>query len=140
MRDVEALARTIWGEARNQGEDGMEAVACVVLNRLKVSQALGGFWWGDTIADICQKQWQFSCWNKSDPNREKLLKVTPEDRHYAIALAIANDAILGALKDKTGNATHYCVKGLKPRWADKEKPTATIRSHIFYRPKEVPEI
>ena len=31
--DVDIMARTLWGEARNQGKEGMEAVACVIMNR-----------------------------------------------------------------------------------------------------------
>ena len=29
----DVLARTLWAEARGEGQAGMEAVACVILNR-----------------------------------------------------------------------------------------------------------
>ena len=32
-RDIEIMAKTIYGEARGEGEEGMEAVACVIMNR-----------------------------------------------------------------------------------------------------------
>ena len=35
---IDVLARTIWGEARGEGTSGMSAVACVVINRVKIAQ------------------------------------------------------------------------------------------------------
>ena len=44
---ADTLARTIWGEARNESDTGMEAVAMVVLNRVAHAQKAGGkYWWG----------------------------------------------------------------------------------------------
>ena len=66
--EVDVLARTIWGEARGEGKEGMEAVASVILNRTEIAKRLDGYWWGNTIIQVCQKPYQFSCWNKLDPN------------------------------------------------------------------------
>ena len=35
MNDEDILARTLYGEARGEGIDGIEAVACVIMNRYK---------------------------------------------------------------------------------------------------------
>ena len=35
MSDVDILARTLYGEARGEGIDGIEAVACGIMNRFK---------------------------------------------------------------------------------------------------------
>ena len=35
MDDLQILARTLFGEARGEGDEGIEAVACVVMNRFK---------------------------------------------------------------------------------------------------------
>ena len=48
--DVELLARTLYGEARDQGEEGMTAVGNVVLNRLNKKS-----WYGDSIEEIIYK-------------------------------------------------------------------------------------
>ncbi len=70
--EADVLARTLWGEARSEGHVGMEAVASVVLNRVKVARDHGGkYWWGANIVQVCQKPYQFSCWNRSDPNFQK---------------------------------------------------------------------
>ena len=53
----------------------MEAVAAVILNRVRIARERGGYWWGDTIIRVCQKPYQFSCWNKHDPNYGRLLRV-----------------------------------------------------------------
>lgn len=44
MKDVDVLARTIFGEARGETVSGMEAVASVVMNRLAFSRRRGRYW------------------------------------------------------------------------------------------------
>ena len=70
--DVDALARTVFGEARGECLSGQEAVASVILNRVAFSGRRGGYWWGNTVYEVCHKPWQFSCWNQNDPNRRLL--------------------------------------------------------------------
>lgn len=60
---LDTLTKTIWGEARGEGREGMIAVAWVILNRASI-----GGWWGNSIETVCLKPWQFSCWNANDPN------------------------------------------------------------------------
>tara|TARA_R110001592_G_scaffold27763_21_gene102859 strand:- start:1596 stop:2096 length:501 start_codon:yes stop_codon:yes gene_type:complete len=129
-RDV--LARTLWGEARGEGTGGMQAVANVILNRVKVAQERGKFWWGNNIIQVCQKPYQFSCWNRSDPNFRKLQSVDAGDAHFAAALRMARRALAGTLADITLGATHYHAADIKPYWARGKKPTAVIGHHIFY--------
>ena len=137
--DIDILARTLWGEARGEGLTGMEAVALSILNRLAVSKQEGDYWWGNSISDICQKSYQFSCWNLYYSNHKKLLKLTPHDKLFKVALEIAEDAIAGLLfHDMTNGATHYHKAGLTPYWSKGEKHIAVIGRHVFYRIKEVP--
>ena len=35
--DISVMAGTLWGEARNQGDEGMIAVGNVIMNRVKAS-------------------------------------------------------------------------------------------------------
>lgn len=131
---VDVLARTIWGEARAEPQAGMEAVAAVVLNRVAITHAKGGgYWWGNDIISVCQKPYQFSCWNRSDPNYRKLIAVTPDNIHFATCLRIARRAVAGVLTDNTGGATHYHADYVSPYWAQGQRPTTTIGRHIFYR-------
>ena len=129
MNDQEAVARTLWGESRNQGEQGMTAVACVIVNRVNAKK-----WWGKTFHDVCLKPYQFSCWLPSDPNFAKLKAVGLEDAQYRMAWDIAGEAVTGILEDITGGATHYYAMGTpKPKWADGQLPVCTIGKHIFYK-------
>lgn len=132
-KDVDILARTIWGEARGEGPLGMEDVAAVVVNRVKFSRARGGYWWGNTIAEVCLAPWQFSCWNANDPNRARLDIVGPSDPAFRVALDIANKAINGQLNDRTGGATHYHTRAVRPSWKGQGQHTASLGAHEFYK-------
>lgn len=134
---VDTLARTLWGEARGEGPQGMEAVANVILNRVKVADAKGGYWWGKDIISVCQKPYQFSCWNRSDPNYKQLIAITEKDIHYTTAVRIARRSVVGTLADTTAGATHYHAKSIMPDWAQGQRPTAQIGKHIFYKLIEV---
>lgn len=125
--EIDLLARTIWGEARGEGQTGMQAVANVIMNRVKK-----GGWWGATIQDVVLKKWQFSTWNENDPNREKALAVTTNDAKFWTAKKIASLAYNGQLDDITGGATNYHAKSVSPSWAESMTKTATIGNHIFY--------
>ncbi len=132
--DADTLARTLWGEARGEGEAGMRAVAFVVLNR-----AARRTYWGATVGAVCRKPYQFSCWNATDPNLYKVLTVTPNDPQFRQALDIAVALLADArglvpAADPTGGATHYHARGLPqlPRWAVGHTACARIGRHVFY--------
>lgn len=131
--EADVFARTIWGEARGEGVKGMEAVAAVILNRVAVAEEKGSFWWGNNVIQVCQKPYQFSCWNRSDPNFKKLQSVDEKDLHFATALRIARRALCGCIKDHTDGATHYHTRDILPYWAKGEEPLCEIGHHIFYR-------
>lgn len=126
--EIDVLARTLWGEARGEGSAGMQAVANVVMNRVNI-----GGWWGNSIIEVCQKPYQFSCWNKDDPNYRQLTHVDSNDLHFATAQRMARRAIYGALPDITEGADHYHAAGITPIWSSGERPVAVIGNHIFYR-------
>lgn len=119
------MARTIYGEARGESAQGRQAVANVIMNRVKK-----GGWYGASVKDVVLKPYQFSCWNKSDINRNIILSAT--QAQLAPFRAIAERAIAGELPDITGGAVNYHAKGVTPYWAAKMTKTATIGNHIFY--------
>tara|TARA_B100000959_G_scaffold262775_1_gene301533 strand:+ start:2418 stop:2882 length:465 start_codon:yes stop_codon:yes gene_type:complete len=125
QRDV--VAMTLLGEARGEGKVGMYAVATVInqraINRNKTPKA------------VCLEAWQFSCWNKNDPNRKKLptlLKTHPM-RHYAVEIA---NSITRLDRSYTKHADHYINRYAKrPSWLANRKPVAQIGNHAFYKLK-----
>lgn len=124
---ADILARTLWGEARGEPVRGIEAVAAVVMNRVR-----RGGWWGTTVEAVCLKPSQFSCWLAADPNRAKLERVDEDDRVFRICLRIARRAIAGSVDDPTQGATHYHTRAVAPAWARGRDPSAEIGSHLFY--------
>jgi len=132
-RDVDILARTIYGEARGEHVRGQEAVAAVVINRIRRARDRNGrYWWGTTIETVCHKPWQFSCWNAGDPNRQKIASVSARNRTFRTCLRVARRAMTGALKDPTDGATHYHANAVNPPWARRRAPSAEIGGHLFY--------
>lgn len=129
--DEEIFARTIYGEARGEPDEGKKAVANVILNRVKT----GVKWWGHDARTVCLKPFQFSCWLKSDPNRSTIMAVTPEDAIYVKCAAIAADALGGRLPDNVDGATSYYAKSMAkaPTWAYGLHPCAEIGNHLFFR-------
>lgn len=125
---TDTVARTLWGEARGEGQTGMQAVANVIMNRVRI-----GGWWGATPVNVCRKPWQFSCWNPTDPNAVKLRQVDQTDANFRAALNIAARAVAGDLPDITGGATHYHAPGVNPAWANGAILTKVIGNHRFYR-------
>ncbi|MDR1026361.1 MAG: cell wall hydrolase [Lactobacillus sp.] len=132
MKEVEILAKTIYGEARGESVSGKEAIASVVLNRVNFARSKGGYWWGSTPQEVCLKLWQFSCWNKDDPNFVKLQRLDDSDDVYCTCKRIAYRAFAGLVEDKTNYATHYHTKNIRPKWAFGKIPSATIGNHFFY--------
>ena len=132
LRAVDTLARTIYGEARGEPARGKEAVAAVVMNRVARAMERGGWWWGASVAEVCRRPWQFSCWNPDDPNRIKIEQADEKDREFASCLRIARRAVAGALDDPTLGATHYHAASATPPWATGRVPSAVIGRHRFY--------
>ena len=123
------VAATLWGEARGEGEKGMQAVMNVIMNRVK-----GDFKRAKNIA-LAPKQ--FSMWNGvSNPEETALAaaRENSEDRQWQQAIRIVDLAASGKLPDITGGATFYFnPRKANPSWAKAMKKTATIGNHEFYK-------
>ena len=134
-KEIELIAKTIWGEGRGESYEGKVAIGNVIVNRYKVAQASRkSHWWGNTIEQIILHPYQFSCHNYNDPNKRKIAKLTTKDYHYRESLKIAKGILSGAIKDNTFGATHYfAYKTVQPRWALKMNKTKRIGNHDFYK-------
>ena len=132
MTELEIFAKTLFGEARGEKLSGIEAVANVILNRVKHAIRIGNYWWGKTIEEVCLKPFQFSCWNKADPNYALLNQDLEGNKVYQLCKRVAKRAITGFLSDNTNGATHYHAKSIHPQWARRAVPCADIGQHLFY--------
>lgn len=126
--DLDTMARTLWGEARGESLEGKIGVAWVIKNRADNPK-----WWGHGISEVCKAPWQFSCWLEKDPNRQKLLAVTPKDEMFRECLMVTAGVLSGNIPDPTSGANHYHAKSILPNWASGKEPTARLHNHLFYR-------
>lgn len=132
MDDVLALARTLEGEAGNQGRQGKIAVASVILNRFKLKK------WnaGKTIKETClfcvkgQPYHQFSCWNDFDPVYKRIKDLQPEGMKESFD--IAQDVIAGRIQSNVGLCTHYHTTKVAPKWSRGKLPAYKIGDHVFF--------
>ena len=132
QHDIEIMERTLYGEARGEGDAGMIAVAWVLRNRASRPRfAKGGANNVGSIAAVCLAPWQFSCWNANDPN-SYTLKNAPSSQ-FAAQRPIALGVLNGDLSDPTEGADHYFATSIPaPDWAASMKKTVQIGHHVFY--------
>jgi N-acetylmuramoyl-L-alanine amidase len=109
----------LWGEASREDLIGQIAVAWTIRNRVNDGKTKSS--WGEGYTGVCLKPYQFSCWNKSDPNYAYLSEAKPIPfREFAQAQIAADQVLAGKVPDPAGGATHYYA-------------TTPCRSHRFGR-------
>jgi len=118
--DINVIAKTLYGEARNQGESGMRDVASVIWTRAGKDIS--------KLKSVALKPKQFSCWNSGD------VKVNEKEPVWATCQAIAKEMFSGSFTP-TVDADHYYVyKGpgkVAPAWKDDGKWVAEHGVHQF---------
>ncbi len=126
--ELEVLAKTIFGEARGESPLGQEAIGFVVLNRINAKS-----WWGRDIIGVCKHPWQFSCWNKKDPNSAKLNSMSANDPDLRSAMDAARRVLTRQVQNPIGNATHYYADSIpEPSWAAAGTLVKKIGRHRFF--------
>jgi spore germination cell wall hydrolase CwlJ-like protein len=153
------MAQNIYFESRAEGEQGKQAVAHVVQNRIKDPR------FPKTACGVIQEGRHFESW------KTKGQAVTPEERQYIPrrnqcqfswycdglkdtiwvelrdgtpieanrqawrdSVRIAWQVMQGELKDNTGGATYYYAHNLVyPSWADVKQQTRVIGDHTFMK-------
>ena len=130
---AEILALTLWGEADGRPVRAMEAVASVVMNRVRLAAVPGGpTHLGQGVVAVCRAPFQFACWHPGHPRRRAIAELR-EDADLGACRRVAARALAGVLRDPTGGATHYHASEALPRWALGQVPTAELGGLVFYR-------
>jgi spore germination cell wall hydrolase CwlJ-like protein len=130
---TEVFAMTLWGEAEGRPVRAMEAVASVVMTRVRLAARPGGpAHLGRGVVGVCRAPFQFACWQPGHPRRQALAEL-PGDADLGASRRIAARALAGALPDATGGATHYHDGETLPRWALGQTPSAEFGGLVFYR-------
>lgn len=145
LSERDTLQLTMLGEARGEEIEGRIAVGCVIRNRMRDPKR-----WPDVIKDCCLEKWQFSCWNRNDPNYPKLLehaRALVSDHAVRTAFVptsldletrwVADGILTGVVRDRTSGSNHYLTRLLwkqrPPHWAKGQRPTAFIMRHVFFK-------
>jgi len=91
---------------------------------------------GEGYAGLYQKPYQFSCWNKNDPNYAYLsgAKSIPF-REFAQAQIAVDKVLAGKVPDPAGGATHYYATTMPkpPAWILGAKQTLKLGNHVFFK-------
>jgi hypothetical protein len=132
-RALTCLAQAISYEAGNETVAGQEAVAQVILNRLRhpayPKTICGVVYQGSERKTGCQ--FTFTC--------DGSLRRPRSVQGMAFATAIAERVLAGGTSAIVGGATHYHANYVSPYWAPSLVKIATIGAHIFYRMPGAPD-
>ena len=143
------MALTMWGAARNEGNAGLVAVGWTIRNRAEADLWGDGKpdWWGEGIAGVCLRPWQFSCWNDNDPGSAQMRAMLTggstdsgslnakglADAKLQQCVAIAGGVLDGRIGDPTKGVTHYYADYIAtPKWAKGKDPGVIIGRHRFF--------
>jgi N-acetylmuramoyl-L-alanine amidase len=130
--DAHWMALTMWGEARNGGEEAMRAVGHVIDNRRR-SGAHGTY-----ATETVSEAWQFSAWNRNDPNYSAMMNIdalkpdSEDQRMWLAAKRLAEEILSGQSADPTGGALFYHTAAVSPRWSSGLAPVRVIGGHLFF--------
>jgi hypothetical protein len=128
MRDraLDCLTAAVYYEAATEPRAGQEAVAQVVLNRLRhpafPKSVCGVVYDGVGTASTCQ--FTFAC----DGSTSR----PPIPRLWENARGVAAAALSGHVASEVGSATHYHATSVNPYWRASLVQVGRIGNHLFY--------
>ena len=130
-RAVRCLTQAVYYEAALEPTEGQEAVAQVILNRVRdpnyANSVCGVVFEGAERITGCQ--FSFTC--------DGALAQTPVPWAWNRAARVAERALAGHVSAAVGTATHYHADYVHPWWAPTLNKLTQIGAHIFYRWKGV---
>lgn len=128
LAEHRCLAEVMYYEARGEGQDGQMAVAEVVFHRLRHGQ------YGHSICAVVYEgagnsgcQFSFACNGELTETKSAVAWRSSE----TLAARILTGEV--AMRDITGDATHFHAISVAPGWADNMERTVQIGNHIFYK-------
>ena len=125
-RELDCLTAALYYEARGEGQSGMEAVAQVIVNRVRhpsfPKSLCGVIYQGAGKGRGCQ--FSFAC----DGSMRRRSETALWDR----ARAVAERAMEGRVSHTVGNSTFFHATRISPNWRGLTR-VATVGRHVFYR-------
>jgi hypothetical protein len=126
-RALHCMTQAIYYEAAREPQKGQEAVAQVVLNRVRhpayPKSVCGVVYQGGGLSTGCQ--FTFTC--------DGSLRRAPDPAYWRRAQDVAKRALAGFVDKEVGSATHYHAAYVSPYWAPTLVKMVQVGQHIFYR-------
>ncbi len=126
-RELECLTQAVYFEARGETAVGQQAVAQVVLNRVRhpayPKSVCGVVFQGAARARGCQ--FSFACDGSMRRGREAIA--------WNRARSVAARALSGGVMASVGDATNFHTTGVAPNWGPRMVRVAQVGMHVFYR-------
>ena len=97
-KNIAAIAKTIYNEARGEGKEGMQAVAATIQNRYDLNRSYMG---NKDYNEICSKGYEG--YIKPDPNP----KSSADIKAYDYCKELAKDVLSHKVVDTTDGSTHF---------------------------------
>jgi N-acetylmuramoyl-L-alanine amidase len=126
------LALCLWREDRGGSLESKTAVAWSIKNRVE-----NPGWWGYSWISCILMPWQYSSFNRNDPNSSKF--PVSDDPSWRDSMNVATSVFDDVIADPTGSATHYfdnSLDGDPPKWATDGSMVKTVdigRLHFYRR-------
>ena len=125
---ADCLADAVYYEAGFEPLGGQQAVAQVVLNRVRDRN------FPKTICGVVYEGWKkrtgcqfsFAC-------DGSLLRRAPRPEEFEAAMKVAREALSGYVMIAVGTATHYHTTDVRPWWKPTVTRVAQVGGQIFYR-------
>lgn len=124
-RDLDCLTDAVYYEARGETKRGQQAVATVVLNRVKNPS------FPKTVCGVVFQrsssacQFSFTCDGSMRRGREQ--------DAWEDARRVAAHALAGYVLRDIGSATHFHTTDVAPEWGPRMLRVAQVGLHVFYR-------
>jgi len=126
-RDLDCLTQAAYYEARGEGRAGMQAVAQVVLNRVRhpafPKSVCGVVFQGAARRTGCQFSFTCNGSMRGGVNRAA----------WNRARDVASKALSGQVFASVGTATHFHTTAVSPNWRNSLIRVAQVGDHLFYR-------
>ena len=124
MDPLTCLAVALFFETRGEPQEGMEAVANVIINRVEDKR------YPNTVCGVVNERKAFSYTHDGlhdDPTRHTGYQ---DKKAWVQAQEVAKDALQGNLLGIT--STHYHTTNVLPFWAKHYSLDARVGNHLFY--------
>lgn len=126
-RALQCLTSAIYYEAATEPDDGQQAVAQVILNRIRhpafPATVCGVIYQGSERTSGCQ--FSYAC--------DGSMARTPSRTYWLRAMKVAAAALNGHVFAPVGLATHYHTYAVTPSWNRSLVMTAALGAHFFHR-------